>query len=197
MPDSIKSRISRKPNTHTKPSNGGVYGMLCKKDDCGDIYIGQSHDVPTHLKQHTDVKTQASKRYYASAKHNTGGHNLDTVNGFEVYKSDSLPHRLTVETCLLSICHKVKGNKASTSTRDMDTLAPMILEEAPIKWQKLAEVRPPCLRIDKVPMKYRKFFTDSIASNSAELSPENTMLPQVTPHYNLRPRRRRLNSSIP
>ena len=79
--DSIKSRITRKSNALTKYSNSGVYVMSCKKDDCGQIYIGQSQDVPTRLKQHTDAKTQASKKYYASAKHKGGGHDLDTANG--------------------------------------------------------------------------------------------------------------------
>ena len=156
--DSIRSRITRKSNALTKPSNSGVYVISCKKDDCGQIYIGQSRDVPKRLKQHTDAKTRASMQYYASAKHKGGGHNLDTVNGFEVYKSDSLPHRLTVESCLLAIGHKIDGNKASTSTRDFDTLAPMILEEAPIKWKMLSRIRPPCLRTEKIPRRYRKFF---------------------------------------
>ena len=114
--DSIISQISRQTNALTKPSNSGVYVMGCKKEDCGEIYVGQSRDVPTRLKQHTDAKTQASKKYYASAKHTGGGHDLDTVNGLEAYKSTSLPHRLVVETCLLTIGHKIKGNKASTST---------------------------------------------------------------------------------
>ena len=69
--------------------------MSCKKDDCGQIYIGQSQDVPTRLKQHTDAKTQASKKYYASAKHKGGGHSLDTSMGLRcisprVFLIDSL-----------------------------------------------------------------------------------------------------------
>ena len=40
--DSIRSRIARKSNALTKPSNSGVYVISCKKDDCGKIYIGQS-----------------------------------------------------------------------------------------------------------------------------------------------------------
>ena len=195
--DSIKSRIARKSNALTKPSNSGVYVMSCKKDDCGQIYIGQSQDVPTRLKQHTDAKTQASKKYYASAKHKGGGHSLDTVNGFEVYKSESLSHRLTVETCLLTIGHKINGNKASTSTRDMETLAPMILEEAPIKWQMLSRIRPPCLRIEKIPRKYRKFFTEELQSppeipletNIIEEPADITLSSQVTSNYDLRSRR--------
>ena len=151
--DSIISRISRKSNTLAKPSNSGVYVISCKKDDCREIYVGQSMDIPTRLQQHTDAKTRASMKYYASAKHTGRGHNPDTANGFEVYKSDSLPHRLTVETCLLSISHTIKGNKASTSNRDMNILAPMILEKAPIKWNLLSEIKPPCLRIEKIPKK--------------------------------------------
>ena len=109
--DSIKSQISRKSNALTKPSNSGVYVLSCEKADCAEIYIGQSHDAPTRHKQHTNAKTQTSKKYYASAKHKVGRYNLDTVNGLEAYKSDSLPHRLIVETCLLSIGHKIKATK--------------------------------------------------------------------------------------
>ena len=202
--NSIINRISRKSNALTKPSNSGVYVISCKKDDCRDIYVGQSMDVPTRLKQHTAAKTRASMKYYASAKHKGGGHNLDTVNGFEVYKSESLPHRLAVETCLLSIGHTIKGNKASTSTRDMNTLAPMILEEAPIKWNLLAEIRPPCLRIEKVPRKYRKFFTEELQNSSVESRPPenneeisaNHMASQVSHHYDLRSRSQLQNSNI-
>ena len=201
--DSIISQISRQTNALTKPSNSGVYVMGCKKEDCGEIYVGQSRDVPTRLKQHTDAKTQASKKYYASAKHTGGGHDLDTVNGLEAYKSTSLPHRLVVETCLLTIGHKIKGNKASTSIRDMDTLAPMILEEAPIKWDELAKIRPPCLRTEKIPKKHRKFFTEDSSNPPAILPVQNIidesadmpMSPQVTHHYDLRPRIDRTPSS--
>ena len=153
-------------------------------------------DIPTRLQQHTDAKTRASMKYYASAKHTGRGHNLDTANGFEVYKSDSLPHRLTVETCLLSISHTIKGNKASTSNRDMNILAPMILENAPIKWNLLSEIKPPCLRIEKIPKKYRKFFTEELQSSLAEprapdileVISENIIPTQVNHHYDLRPR---------
>ena len=194
--DSIISRISRKSNTLAKPSNSGVYVISCKKDDCREIYVGQSMDIPTRLQQHTDAKTRASMKYYASAKHTGRGHNLDTANGFEVYKSDSLPHRLTVETCLLSISHTIKGNKASTSNRDMNILAPMILENAPIKWNLLSEIKPPCLRIEKIPKKYRKFFTEELQSSLAEprapdileVISENIIPTQVNHHYDLRPR---------
>ena len=115
------------------------------------------------LKQHTDPKTRPPCNIMLQLSIKVaGGHNLDTVNGFEVYKSDSLAHRLTVESCLLAIGHKIDGNKASTSTRDLDTLAPMILEEAPIKWNLLSRIRPPCLRKEKIPRRYRKFFTEEI-----------------------------------
>ena len=142
-------------------------------------------------------------QYYASAKHKGGGHNLDTANGFEVYKSDSLAHRLTVESCLLAIGHKIDGNKASTSTRDLDTLAPMILEEAPIKWNLLSRIRPPCLRTEKIPRRYRKFFTEEIQPPPEALldpaivdDPADTIL-QMNHNYNLRPRSAQRNSTIP
>ena len=144
-------------------------------------------------------------QYNASAKHKGGGHNLDTANGFEVFKSDSLAHRLTVETCLLAIGHKIDGNKASTSTRDFETLAPMILEEAPIKWQMLSKIRPPCLRIEKIPRRYRKFFTEDIQPPPdtildppiVDVSADITIPTQVNNNYDLRPRTVQRNSNIP
>ena len=79
----------------------------------------------------------------------------------------------------------------------MDTLAPMILEEAPIKWNELAKIRPPCLQMEKIPKKYRKFFTEDlqrppdspIVASTVVLPPEITnMSSQLSQHYDLRPR---------
>ncbi|CAL4069790.1 unnamed protein product, partial [Meganyctiphanes norvegica] len=141
--DSIKSRLALKKKH--KPSKGGVYLLKCKKTDCERIYVGQSKDIPKRLTDHTGAKTQASKMYYTTAKHTGDDHEMDTSSGTVVYTSSSLPHRLVIETCMISICNTIHKNTASSCPRDMDTLAPRILSGAPIRWNLLAIVQPTCL----------------------------------------------------
>ena len=122
-----------------------------------------------------------------------------------VYRSNSLDHRLIVESALISLCHTVEGNKASAAKKDMNVLAPMILKGSPIIWKDLAKVDSCCLNPQVVPRKYRSFFSHrdreaSIVASSPRTPdtmprpsiadvprpPEvNTSQPQE-PHYNLR-----------
>ena len=87
----------------------------------------------------------------------------------------------------------------------MLTLAPMILEKAPIKWDTIANVHPPCLRTEKVPMKYRSLFSRAPPRSSAttrEITNDTGQLvvnrsSQATSHLMVtRSRSRTMNATI-
>ena len=154
--DSIMSRITRKRRT---PTNSGVYVFTCENVACDEVYIGQSADIPKRIRQHVQAKN-ASSQSYASAKHsNKEDHSLDYERPLVVYRSNSVDHRLIVESSLISLCNTIEGNKASAAKKDMNLLAPMILKGTPINWRELAKVDPTCLSTQIVPRKYRSFFS--------------------------------------
>ena len=152
--DSLKNRITSK--THD-PSTKGVYILTCKKENCEQVYVGQSQDITNRSDQHTSARRNASKSYYASAKHNGNGNLIETTNAIVPYKSKSLAHRLIIETALIHLCSTVKGNKASINNRDMDILGPIILNASPIDWKLLSSAQP-SFRHNAVPRNYRRFF---------------------------------------
>ena len=168
--NSIIRHITPKTNTQI---NSGVYILRCKKPDCERIYIGQSEDIPGRLKQHTDARTQPSKRYYTSATHSRlRGHEMDTVSELVPYKSKSLSHRLVVESSLIASCHTIKGNKASSSTRDMDVIAPMILKGSSINWKSLVEAQPTKLRPEVIPTHCRRMFHHIFGPSESNIPPD-------------------------
>ena len=153
--DSIKSRVASKVHCVT---NSGIYVLTCKLDSCEKVYVGQSYNIPKRLSQHTDAKTRPSMRYYTSVKHTRRGHELEPANAVIPYKSNSLSHRLVIETCLISLLNTVPGNKASSDIRDMNILAPVILKASPIDWKIIAEIQP-SFNPEMAPKTYRKFFS--------------------------------------
>ena len=190
--DSIKRQLAHKKKR--EPTNSGVYLIGCKKADCEQIYVGESHDIPHRLQQHEDAKTKPSGIYYTSAKHKGGGHELDTSKELVAYKSNSKPHRLNIETCLITVCNTVRGNKASTSTRDMKTLAPKILNGAPINWKIISTVQPTCLSDEIIPKSAKKFFRESEDLPSENVTAMAPPIPEdgnpqlIAPTYQLRSR---------
>ena len=117
---------------------------------------------------------------------------LDPSNYLVPFKSNSLHHRLLIETSLISLCRTVKGNKASSDNRDMRTLGPIVLKAAVIDWKVIAEAQPTCLNPDVAPRKYQRFFSSSQShrdnSNSVEISLSTQNHQVATHNYNLRPR---------
>ena len=106
------SRITRK--THN-PTDSGFYVLTCGNTTCNEVYIGQSADIPKRIKQHVQAKN-ASSAVYASARHsNKEGHDLDYERPLVVYRSNSVDHRLIVESSLISLCRTIEGNKASAA----------------------------------------------------------------------------------
>ena len=202
--DTIMSRITRK--THN-PTDSGVYVLTCDNNTCNEVYIGQSADIPKRIKQHVQAKN-ASSTAYASARHsNKEDHALDYDRPLVVYRSNSVDHRLIVESSLISLCRTIEGNKASAAKQDMDTLAPMIVKGAPIIWKKLCKVNSSCLSPRVVPRKYRSFFSHRIGDaniddslpSSHEIISNNNLNEELRPpevnhtqtstsqvHYNLR-----------
>ena len=79
--DSIGRRITHKKHT---PTNSGVYVLPCKKDSCDKIYVGQSHNIPKRLDDHSAAKHRPSMGYYTSALHSKVG------RGHELMPADSL-----------------------------------------------------------------------------------------------------------
>ena len=116
-------------------------------------------------------------RYYTSVKHTFRGHELEPSYSQVPYKSNSLSHRLVIETCLISLCKTVIGNKASSDNRDMNILAPIVLKASPIDWRVLSEIQP-SFSPEVVPRIYRRFFSshnnelissDNIPSNEGNI----------------------------
>ena len=83
---------------------------------------------------------------------------MDTTSELVPYRSKSLSHRLVVETSLIAACHTIDGNKASSSTRDINILAPMILQGASIDWRVIAEAQPTKLNPEVIPRHCRRYF---------------------------------------
>ena len=117
---------------------------------------------------------------------------MDTSNGITSYESDSLSHRLVVETSLIHACNTIRGNKSTASTRDIDLLAPMILKGAALDWKIIARVQPSTFRSNAIPRKHLKLF--NLSSNVPGPTPasETQVIDdsQITGHSNyLRPQR--------
>ena len=85
--DSIKNGIISKAYNTT---NSGVYILTCKKENCEEVYVGQSQNIITPLGQHKSARRRPSMIYYTSAKHTGGGHLLEPANALIPYKSNSL-----------------------------------------------------------------------------------------------------------
>ena len=180
--DSIASRVASKKRNPTI-TKGGVYMLTCEKEPCEEVYIGQSKDIPKRLKDHADSVHQPSKESYSSGNHTRlgDGHRMMTEDEHVPYKSDSLTHRLVVETCLLTVCKTVSGNKASAATRDIDIIAPMLLKGSPINWKVIANAQPGCIDQRLVPKKYRGLFSHATRSPSVPEEFQDVPIPIVPP----------------
>ena len=86
---------------------------------------------------------------------------MNTSSGITAYESDSYSHRLVVETSLIYACNTIKGNKSTSSTRDIDLFAPKILQGAPLNWKDLARVQSSTFKADVIPRKHLKLFRSS------------------------------------
>ena len=104
--------------------------LTCAKDTCEKVYVGQSKDIPKRLKDHADSVHQPSKKSYSSGNHTRKGdnHRMKSEEELVPYKSNSITHRLLVETCLITACKTVDCSKTSAAAKVIDLIPPMILK---------------------------------------------------------------------
>ena len=102
---------------------------------------------------------------------------MNTSSGITAYESDSYSHRLVVETSLIYACNTIKGNKSTSSTRDIDLLAPKILQGAPLNWNEIARVQSSTLKPDVIPRKHLKLFSlSNLTSHSTSSNATGSFL---------------------
>ena len=124
---------------------------------------------------------------------------MGTSNVITAYESDSMSHRLVVESSLIHACNTIRRNKSTASTRDIDLLAPMILKGASLDWTAIARVQPNSFRTNAIPRKHLKLFKHSsnVPGPSPMLDPQIIEDSQVPGHsYYLRSQRSLGTSSI-
>ena len=116
---------------------------------------------------------------------------LDIESAVVPYRSTSTLRRRIIEASLISLCNTIKDTKASSSTRDMDVIGPIILGASPIDWKLLATVHP-TMPLNVVPRAYRKHFPSGSNDNHDAMDhPPDTSTtppsdPLATPRYNTR-----------
>ena len=139
--DSLGSRITRKNQHRTE---GGVYMLPCKQQNCDKIYVGQSQDIPERMDQHRNaVRGVTSLQKTAVARHCHSGHRtMDPDNHAVPYRSSILRRRLMVETSLITLCNTVANTKASSNNTDMDTIGPVLLSASNINWKEVQKMQP-------------------------------------------------------
>ena len=188
--DSIGSRVQHRDHINT---DTGVYVIRCKDTACDKVYVGESGNIPRRLEEHRQavIVGQPSKSNYATARHTHQGLKLDVDNAVVPYRSSSVLRRRIIEACLISLCSTVKGTKATSSTRDMDKIGPIILGASPIDWKLLATTHP-TLPLHIVPKAHKKFFPGIPLASQGTIDhpPDSTPNPPsdnlATPRYNLR-----------
>ena len=193
------SILSYVANKKCRPTNtkGGVYMFGCEKDTCEKVYVGQSKDIPKRLRDHVDSVHQTSKQGYSSGCHTReggAGHRMKSEEEHVPYRSNSVTHRLLVETCLITVCQTVKGNKATAATKDIELIAPMILKGSPINWNVVAKAEPGCIDQRIVPKKYRGLFSHSTRNPSIPVELHDSAVPSEPPEA---PRRHTRSSGPP
>ena len=197
--NSLINRISHGEKRHC---TGGVYIIECKNTDCKRVYVGQSQDIPKRLNEHRLAISQDNILYSTVTHSRLRGHGMNTSSGITAYESDSYSHRLVVETSLIYACNTIKGNKSTSSTRDIDRFAPKILQGAPLNWKDLARVQSSTFKPDAIPRKHLKLFRSSHNNHTSPSTnfsdsgpfpisiPHSSDDPHVSRHsYNLRSHR--------
>ena len=116
---------------------------------------------------------------------------LDIDSAVVPYRSTSTLRRRIIEASLISLCSTIEDTKASSSTRDMDVIEPIILAASPIDWRLLSTVHP-TLPLNVIPRAHRKYFPGGSTDNPAATDhPPDTSTttpsdPLATLRYNTR-----------
>ena len=198
--DSLGGRVTRKNRT---PIDSGVYILPCKAPTCNKVYVGQSQDLQTRSDDHrAGIRGRTCLAKMASVRHKHPGTSfrLDPDRAIVPYRSTNKPHRLIVETSLITLCDTVSNTKVSSCNKDMNTIGPIILAASNIDWKLLATVQPK-FNLQLIPKSQRRYFSTQSQMNNDLLIPlqdDPTHVPrppELEPSgYNLRSN---INPNIP
>ena len=177
--DTIVSRVASKKRSPTD-SKGGVYMLTCENDTCEQVYVGHSKDIPRRLNDHA-AAVRLNQTGYSSAQHSKRpNHRMITDQQLVPYKSNSITHRLIVETCLISVCNTVKNNTASAS-KDIAPIAHKIIQGIPLDWE-LISIAQPNLNRKAIPKKHLGLFSHPTRPPSPPEPHQTTLEPSGAPH---------------
>ena len=161
----LRQQLQRRAPSCATP-RGSVYVVNC--ETCPDVYIGQTgKQVDQRMEEHTRDPVDGSLG--AIRKHNSlQGHLMDLNNPTQVFRSDCINTRVTVEAALIHSAPTVQGNTASASNDSNDLVAPIICRATKFNWEKLANCIP-LLKEDAIPYRIRNLFGNDIVR-----APEDT-----------------------
>ena len=178
--DSIMSRITRKDPTPAIEDHG-TYLLPCILPPCEQIYIGQSKQIPTRMQQHRQVIAGKNGcENLAPALHKGNGHKLEPDDVLVPYHSTNKSRRLMVEASLITICNTVDNTQATSTTRDFDTIAPILLGASNIDWRMIATYQP-SLNPKFVPRRHRGLFRSASNMNSTHTDTSSGAIPCPPP----------------
>ena len=185
--DTIVSRVAGKKRSPTD-CKGGVYMLTCDNNTCEQVYVGHSKDIPKRLGDH-EAAARLEKSGYSSAQHSKRpNHRMITDQELAPYKSNSITHRLIVETCLISVCNTVKGNTASAA-KEIAPVAHMIIQGIPLDWE-LISLAQPNLDRKAIPKKHRSLFSQPSTSRPPRPPEVTENIPEVLVGTSTSPQRR-------
>ena len=177
--DTIVSRVAGKKRSPTD-SKSGVYMLTCENNTCEQVYVGHSKDIPRRLSEHASA-ARNNQSGYSSAKHSRRrNHRMETEQQLVPYKSNSKPHRLIVETCLISVCNTVKDNTASAS-KEIAPIAHKIIQGIPLDWEVISRAQPNLNR-KAIPKKHLGLFSHPTRPPSPPDLSQNTLESTGAPH---------------
>ena len=154
---SLQQQLRRRSPTCTQPK-GSVYVINCSA--CKDVYVGQTgKQIASRMNEHV---TGNQDILGAVRRHNSNqGHHMDLLNPTQVFHSDCVNTRLTVEAALIHAAPTVKNNTASTSVSNNELVAPIICKSTRFNWTQLANCIPD-LPLKAVPWYKRRFFGNPV-----------------------------------
>lgn len=162
--------------------------LTCDNNTCEQVYVGHSKDIPKRLGDH-EAAARLEKSGYSSAQHSKRpNHRMITDQELAPYKSNSITHRLIVETCLISVCNTVKGNTASAA-KEIAPVAHMIIQGIPLDWE-LISLAQPNLDRKAIPKKHRSLFSHPSTSSPPRPPEVTENIPEVLVGSPISPQRR-------
>ena len=139
----LNSTIGQQLYRSTQSGNlprGSVYIMNCLSVTCSEVYIGQTGKViEARMLEHT----HNTLKFGAVQRHNAlPGHQMDTNNPTQVYRSDCKYTRETVEAALIYSATTIQNNTASVSVVNNDLVVSFICHATKLHWHNLLSCVP-------------------------------------------------------